>query len=79
MIRERGQDFDTTLPGGELGGLYSVTTVGEIQKLMGRVFWYLEASPGALGEEERTPKEARVQAGAVPLSALPYRRIALAS
>ena len=78
-IRERGPDFDTTLPGGELGGLYSVTTVGEIQKLMGRVFWYLEASAGALGEEERTPKEARIQAGVGSLSALPYRRIVLAS
>jgi hypothetical protein len=74
-VREEGEDFGTTLPGGELGGLYSVTTVGEVQKLMGRIFAYLAASPNALGKEERTPKEVR-EAGPASLSALAYRRIA---
>jgi hypothetical protein len=78
-VRELGADFETTLPGGELGGLYSLTTVGEVQKLMGRVFAYLAASPSALAEEERTPKGMRTEPGTASLSALPYRRIAVAS
>jgi hypothetical protein len=77
-VREGGPDFETTLPGGELGGLYSISTVGEVQKLLGRVFSYLAASPSTLGGEERTPKEARGGVGPVSLSALPYRRIVVA-
>jgi hypothetical protein len=72
-------DFETTLPGGELRGLYSITTVGEIQKLVGRVFSYLTSSPGALRKEERTPNEARREAGSAMLSALAFRRIGVAS
>jgi hypothetical protein len=78
-VRDGSADFETTLPGGELGGLYSITTVGEIQKLMGRVFSYLASSPGALRGEEWTPKEARTGAGSTPLSALVFRRIRVVS
>jgi hypothetical protein len=36
--RSMGQDFENVLPGGELGGLFSVTTSGEALKLASRWF-----------------------------------------
>lgn len=37
-VREDGEDFATSLPGGELGGLHSILEVGEVLKLVSRVF-----------------------------------------
>lgn len=39
-VRERGDDFASTLPGGE--DLCSIETLGEVVKLAGRLFWQLE-------------------------------------
>ncbi len=77
--RDEGEDFETTLPGGELERLYSVATLGEALKLTGRALGYLAITPEALGEEERAPhpREAE-EAGAQPLpSLLPFRRLRL--
>lgn len=59
-MRAAGDDFATTLPGGELEGLYSFTTAGEVLKLLARFFAYVAAVPDAVTEEappggERTP------------------------
>lgn len=70
--REEGGDFTTTLPGGELEGLYSLATAGEVFKLVGRVFAYLARFPEAVVEGGAGP------AGASPApSGLPYRRVVL--
>jgi hypothetical protein len=52
--REGGVDFATTLPGGELGGLHSILSLGEVLKLLTRamVFSSREQSSGAIGEKE---------------------------
>ena len=47
-IREEGEDFRSTLPGGELDELYSVETAGEVLKLLGRAFWYAKSFPEAV-------------------------------
>ncbi|TVR62956.1 MAG: hypothetical protein EA422_10310 [Gemmatimonadales bacterium] len=76
-----GPDFATTLPGGELDGLYSVIRAGEVLKLVARVMAHVHAHPGVLGATERAPhpRDAGAtatgrMAGARP-SLLPYRRI----
>lgn len=89
-VREAGEgdDFTTTLPGGELDELYSVIRAGEILKLVAGVFSYLERHPEALGAREEAPhpeeltgpgEEAGPEAGERMAGArptlLPYRRI----
>ena len=82
-VREEGEgsDFATTLPGGELDGLYSVIRAGEVLKLVARIMAHLHAHPSVLGATERAPhpRDAGAtatgrMAGARP-SLLPYRRI----
>lgn len=82
-VREEGEgaDFATTLPGGELDGLYSLVRAGELLKLVARVMAHLHANPGVLGAAERAPHPRDAaetatgrMAGARP-SLLPYRRI----
>lgn len=72
--RERGRDFETTLPGGEMERLYSLETQGEALKLVARAVWYIarfaasaQAEPPAAGD-----------AGGPGASRLPYRRVVLA-
>ncbi len=70
--REDGRDFATTLPGGELDGLYSLTTAGEGLKLVARLFAWLCAHAGDATSGEPGPS------GATPApSRLAYRRITL--
>jgi len=45
-----GEDFQTTLPGGELGNLYSMETSGETLKLVARALGYAMTVPGAMSE-----------------------------
>jgi len=75
--REGGEDFRTTLPGGELDRLYSLLTAGEVLKLMARVFGSLEARPEGLGPEERAQaaEDAGAASARVTPSVLPFRRI----
>lgn len=46
--REDGEDFETTLPGGELDRLYSIETTGELLKLAARTFAYVATVPEAV-------------------------------
>lgn len=75
-VREEGRDFATTLPGGELEGLYSFTTTGEVLKLAARLFAYVGQVPGAVGAAS-TPGGAQAAEGQPAPSSLPYRSITL--
>jgi hypothetical protein len=44
----QGGDFENVLPGGEISGLYSILTAGEVLKLVARAFWYIEQFPETL-------------------------------
>jgi len=44
----QGPDFETTLPGGELGRLYSVETAGELLKLVARALALAVTAPEAI-------------------------------
>lgn len=87
-VREEGEDFASTLPGAELDQLYSVETAGEVFKLMGRAFWYVETFPEAVegpldpppAEEAEGPApegEEESPAGRVVPSRLRFRRVTL--
>ena len=73
QVREGGRDFETTLPGGELEGLLSLETAGEVLKLTARLFRYLELHPEAVRPEGPAAGE---EEGPVP-SALPFSRVGL--
>jgi len=83
--REGGEDFATTLPGGELDHLYSIVTLGEVLTLAGRVFGTLHQAPENLGPEERSPRPEELEGeqggvhggvpGGVRPSFLSFRRI----
>ena len=47
-VRAAGGDFSSTMPGGELDGLCTVESSGEILKLLARFFAYVTAVPSAL-------------------------------
>lgn len=74
-VREDGDDFATTLPGGELDELHSITTLGEAIKLFSRLFALIAEAPELLGPEEQAPDGADREAGALPHSMLPFRRV----
>ncbi len=71
--REEGEDFSTTLPGGELDRLYSLVSTGEVLKLAARTFWYMDQFAGGVGQPEGAPE---VDEGPRP-STLPFRRVTL--
>ena len=85
-VRERGDDFASTLPGGE--GLCSIETLGEVVKLAGRLFWQLErgslraGAPTKGGDGGSGPSEGGVDpatSSRAPLaSTLPWRLITTA-
>ena len=72
-MRPEGADFATTLPGGEMEGLYSLLSAGEVLKLAARLFVYLARVPECL--EAGVPGAASPGGGAP--SALPFTRIGL--
>jgi hypothetical protein len=74
--RDAGADFENVLPGGEIGGLYSLLTVAEVLKLVGRSLWYLDRYPGdqtLVEPDEGTEREA----GSAPVSRLACWRVSL--
>lgn len=81
QVREEGDDFETTLPGGELDRLYSVETAGEVLKLVARVLWYMDTAPGAVGKEEPGAGDGHLGEvdGAPSPTSLSSRRIGLES
>jgi hypothetical protein len=78
-VRGEGrQDFATTLPGGELEGLYSFTAAGEVLKLAARVFAYVHRHPGAVEDADGTSLSAADRAPGEPApTSLPYRKVVL--
>jgi len=54
-VREDGEDFATTLPGGELEGLRSLETGGEAVKLAARILRRLAGDSGPAQESPREP------------------------
>jgi hypothetical protein len=85
-VRAEGEDFRTTLPGGELEGLYSLTAAGEALKLAARLFAYEHAVPAAVEKHmppsdghdgaERHAEGEGADGGPEP-SRLPYRKVVL--
>jgi hypothetical protein len=77
--RERGADFENVLPGGEISGLYSLLTVGEVLKLLGRILWYIDRYPADVSPEitpSPLPEDARA---AIRPSRVSYRLVSLGS
>lgn len=72
-IRPEGEDFATTLPGGELEALYSFVAAGEVLKLTARLFARIQANPGA-ATEVAAPEPMPAPAEPTP-STLSYLRI----
>ncbi|HET8656291.1 MAG TPA: hypothetical protein VFL93_12295 [Longimicrobiaceae bacterium] len=73
--RQGGADFENVLPGGEISGLYSILTAGEVLKLMGRAVWYVDRFPGEVTPEpapERRPEGALASPPRIP-----YHRVSL--
>ena len=70
QIRPDTADFQSTLPGGDEAGLLSVETNGELYKLLGRTFSWLEAHPEEMGPLRSSPEE-----GAPRPSSFPFHRL----
>lgn len=49
-IRPEGKDFQSSLPGSEVEGLFGVEAGAEAVKLAMRVFWYLDSFPACVAE-----------------------------
>lgn len=75
--RESGGDFENILPGGEISGLYSLLTVGEVLKLLGRILWYIDAFPADVSGEMIAPPSASDAPGTARRSRVPYRLVTL--
>lgn len=76
QVRPQGEDFATTLPGGDLETLYSFTAAGEALKFLARLFAYEASVPGAV--EDQPPADGSDDADGDPApSLLPYKRIGL--
>jgi hypothetical protein len=70
-------DFANMLPGGEMAGLYSMLTTGEVLKLVGRAFWYIDAFPDGLVEVPALEDMAAEEEA--PTSYLGHTRVTLAA
>ncbi|MFC1660664.1 hypothetical protein ACFL3S_04230 [Gemmatimonadota bacterium] len=73
QVRAEGEDFSSSLPGGEVEGLYALEAGAEALKLAMRTFWYVDSfpervqdrEPGASGPDTPVP------------SSFPYRKVVL--
>jgi hypothetical protein len=70
-----GGDFANVLPGGEIAGLYSMLTTGEVLKLVGRILWYIDSYPEALVD---VPVALPASDDEAPSSYLEHLRVTLA-
>ena len=71
QVREEGEDFAPVLPGGDLGRLHSILTLGEMLKLAARVFFASVSGAESSLEPDETGAAGLGQEGSV----LPFRRI----
>jgi hypothetical protein len=77
--RDGAPDFASTLPGGEMAGLYSILTNTEALKLLARALWYIETHAGELPPETAPERRAGDREGSIPLTRLPFHRVRLAN
>lgn len=70
-----GGDFENVLPGGELSGLYSMLTTGEVFKLVAWICWYIDSFPESL--RDIAAAEPGGDAQEPPVSRLAYRQLTL--
>lgn len=75
QAREDGQDFANVLPGGEIEGLFALTSIAEALRLASLVFRFAATPAGAPGPEERTADGSGESPHALPPTTLSYRRI----
>ena len=75
--RGDGSDFSSTLPGGELDRLYSLTTSGEVLKLLARFFAYVHSVPGVLHAADGASSPGGAEPGTPRPSALAFTRVEL--
>jgi hypothetical protein len=73
--REEGEDFASTLPGGEMAGLYSILTTAEVLKLSARALWFIHTSPADVQARRAPERRTRDRPGSVPLSHLPFHDV----
>ena len=74
--RPDGNDFANVLPGGELDGLFALTTPTEVLKLFALVWSYVERHPDAVGDVVAPPEPAPAPTPrTLPPSRLPYHPI----
>lgn len=74
--RDDGEDFGSTMPGGELDRLYSLETATEVLKLASLCFWQVSARPESLGAQEQPAAEVGPEDRTrMPPSSLPFRRV----
>ena len=75
--REEGEDFRSTMPGGELDRLYSLETATEVLKLASLCFWHVSTRPESLGAQEvAAPEPGPGDPTRMPPSSLPFRLVA---
>lgn len=72
-VRPGGEEFESTLPGGEMERLYSFETAGEVLKLTARFFHHVASAPEAVTEEP--PPEG--DPDGPPPTRLQWRRVGL--
>ena len=75
-MRRGGADYENSLPGHDLDGLFAVETAGEVLKLLARFFAYVEGTPGARCVVP-APSDPHVASTGPVASALPYTRVGL--
>ena len=73
--RPDGRDFENVLPGGELGGLYALTSVAEALRLASLIFHAAAQPAGAPGPARPSAGGPAGSPHALPATSLPYRRI----
>ncbi|CAN5707291.1 hypothetical protein BH23GEM6_BH23GEM6_11420 [soil metagenome] len=74
--REGGRDFESTLPGGEMAGLYSILTTTEALKLLMRALWFIDSNPACVNFDSPVRTEAR-SPGTPPTPEHSYFRVSL--
>jgi hypothetical protein len=75
--RDRGRDFESVLPGGELAGMYSILTTVEALKLVARCLWYIDANPDQVVWEKALERRTVVRPEMVRFSRLEFHRLQL--
>jgi len=77
--RDEGEEFANILPGGDISGLYSILTVAEMTKFVGRALWYIDRHPESLARHEPEPEEREDEGNLMPPTRLRHIRVGLSN